>query len=88
MADIDVQVADILDRVKILEEKVQVQQTELDLFRRTFVRRGSNIALKLTQSNLYVGATGGQGEVNTATPGQPPRQNAGADETFEVALLK
>jgi len=68
------------DRVAALEKRVAALEKALD---QAVVKNGDKVALK-TRAGFFIGATNGEGEINTATPGKPPRKDALADETFVV----
>ena len=75
-----------------LEGRVAKLESTVATLERNAVKNGDRLALK-TKAGVFIGATDGQGEVNTQTaddkdrrprPGHPPRNSAGADETFTV----
>lgn len=68
------------DRVAALEKRVAALEQAL---KDNVVKSGDRVALK-TKANLFIGATDGKGEVNTQTPGHPPREKALTDETFAI----
>lgn len=48
------------------------------------IRPGDSIHLKFPNTNYYIGARAGSGDVNTAIPGYPPRTVPKGDETFII----